>query len=1186
MTHLPHRITFLASQLTLPKADRTIEAPLAHLIHAAVFRAFATDTRVAMKDPDAFAIAEAKDLWTINHPDVEQIIAAEFVHGGRHAVMWLELDLAADVPAKLHVRSPDGDTRVFEGPGGSVSDSINGAFASWRTAHDLGPMRTPLESASKDAWLAAARRGPPADPVDHNAELARDPGDPVALLLRYLEEERPATPKDFSPLARIVALARNFAPAYRQWRGEGADGDDALDALAMCVMLDPADDEALELYGRALSEAGALEAGHRLALRALAVAPNVFSHITGALETATELVRPGYQLALAERLRAEASEGPFADWFNTGNPDVTFVNLARSSAHFYAGRLEEAIALRGEVLEGMAGSWPNQTRILTEWKTLSERLTNCYAREGRARGDLGRVLEGHSLALPTTAGEIANVVHTLCELGEPKLALLAYAHARTESPRRHPVARLAGALAAMSCGELPLALAELSTVELRAGRQGLEVEANRVLRVGASITVVAWEDQVKSLSSRGAKRIAWLAARSAADFVPGAEKSKVIMSALGARGRRSFSPAWLDLLASELFGKKAAATRKRLDAALEPAAKGGLAAADRLVTAFWDVLGKVEAARGKELLYIAVSCTCRYLALTTDAPSVLAGGYRQAAALALEASSSSEFAAAELTAVLVALEKASAGVDPWTFDTWLLMVERALRIEEQACGRTEPLTRGLPTVLAHLRGDLTIGYELAYADRIAAKEPGAALALYERCLRAGCASNVGYRLAHAAEQFATDEMVVDLAFVGLQAVPAAAALAVTIAKHAFAHGAATTAFDVLVAHLGRGGKTWREAQVAGLTAAWKASKLDVPIDFDEAQAAGLVALQAGEFEKARRCYAWCDALDPNNAVTLKNLGMTYARLGDVTGALAAFALADRKAAPTWTAHELMASRKFPESMPAHRYASLFYDNATLFIYAAKSAWFAGDDESKLFAIRRARALDPAAVDLTYLNGLADAAGSFGMDEECEAAARELIVKGKDDPTFLSLGHHHLALALLRRGAAKEALTHAKEAAKLNPQKDNAADFDALVGACKKGKAPAPKPMRTATPAALSFARLREGDAKAALALVKRADKGDAAVARLAAARHRDVGEEAVAVTPRALDAASEVLVATAGTTTATDGLLRAIALSIVADARSPHSPPALLGKRLSRDAFLEEYVQRGGVMRRPIDFLP
>ncbi len=143
-----------------------------------------------------------------------------------------------------------------------------------------------------------------------------------------------------------------------------------------------------------------------------------------------------------------------------------------------------------------------------------------------------------------------------------------------------------------------------------------------------------------------------------------------------------------------------------------------------------------------------------------------------------------------------------------------------------------------------------------------------------------------------------------------------------------------------------------------------------------------------------------------------------------------------------------------------------------------------------------------------------------------------------------------------------------------------------MAACKKAKAPAPKPMRTETPAALSFAKLRDGEAKAALALVKRAVSGEAALARLAAARFRDAGEESVSVTPRALDAATAVLTGTMGANGAVDALARAVALSIVEDATSPRSPPPVLGQRPSRDAFRDGFVKRGGVMRRPVEFLP
>jgi tetratricopeptide (TPR) repeat protein len=1219
MLKAPHRITFLGSVLKLPKGVKKLEVPLAKLLHGALERAFVKDAQVAWKDANLLVIAGAGKVTTVNHRDYQEILATELGPAHRDEVLWFEIDLTSDAPVTLHTRGAAGREEELTGPGGTLAASMNGALTAWRAARGLPAMARSVDEFGREELLATARilselnaspdlaarlegavaEAPPAlrIPLLRSLDgeqgvfpypqiLAIDPEDPRALMDRYLYVERAAAPKDFSPLERIVALAPNFVSAYRQWRGEGVDGDRLLDAMATAAFLDPSDDNLLELYARAVGNAGGLEAGHALALRAMKNAPHVFSHITGALETSHDLIRPGYRLALSERTHAEAAAGPYADWFNNGNPEVVFVNLGLASGYYWVGRLEEAIALRGEILEGMGGSWPNQTKVLTEWKTLTDRLTKTYMQEGRERGDLGRVLEGHSLGELNTTSEISSAVLTLCELGEPRLGMLAFAHAQGESARKNPTARLAGALAAMASGELDGALRELITVELRSGRQRLDSYVNRILRVGSSIPLVSWEEQIAALAARGARTVAQLVARNAADFVEGCDGSAVVLDAFGKGQARTFSSAWLDPLATELFGKKAAATRKRLDAALAPPEKSDLAGADHLATAFWSVLGKSSDSHPKELLYVAVSAACRYLTITTAAPSVVAGGYRQAATIALQGAISADISAQALAAVLVAFEKASVGVAAEVFDAWLLRFERALCIEERVSGRTAELANGLPTVSYWLRGDLAIGYELATADRIATADPATAFVLYQRCVRAGCASNVGYRLMKAAERCQPEPGLVDAAYVALYAAPHAPASAVLLAERAFARGEGAVAFDLLVQHLGKGNKGYRQARAAAFEPAWKAASLDVPLDFDEAQMAGLMALQGGDFEKARRCYAWCNALDPDNAVTLKNLGMVSARLGDAVAALAYFASADKKAAPTWTAHELMAARKFQESMPAHRYASLFYDNAALFIYAAKSAWFAGDDESKLFAIRRARALDPASVDLTFLNGLADAAGSFGADEESAAAGRELIEKGKDNPTFLSLGHYHVARALLRGGKDKEALVFAQDAAKLNPLPDNKADFDDLVDRCKKNQPPEPKPMRTGTSAARALKSLLEGDAKAGLAVVARAKVGAEGLARLVAARYRETGEEAVLVTPRALDAARDVLAGTAGAKEPADSLARAVAMKLVEDACAPVSPPATLGKRFSRDAFREGFVERGGVIRRPIEVLP
>jgi tetratricopeptide (TPR) repeat protein len=922
-----------------------------------------------------------------------------------------------------------------------------------------------------------------------------------------------------------------------------------------------------------------------MAARAARTAPHDFGHLVAALETTTDLVRPGYHLAQAEARIAEMNAGPLADWFHLGNPDVRFCYLSLANAHLYAGRLDEAIAERARVLEDSGGSWPNQTKVLVDWQTSTDILARCHAKEGFARGDLGRVLEGISLTRATTASEIAVSVRALLALGEPVLARLAFAHARPHGPRRHPAARLAGAEALMSCGELGAALSELFVVELRHPRQRYETQVHRTLRLGACLSLATWESEIQSLVDRGALRLGALAARHTADFVPGCAKSGVVLRALGAREAQDVPAAAIDALATALGVAKKAKTR--LDRALDPGKESSLAAADAIATRFWDGLSK-GAARDRELLYVATQALARYLVATTRAPSVLAGGYRQAAASAFEAIAARdpELDTGTLRAVLAALEEAGAGVDTWVFDAWILYVERALRIEDRVSGRLESLASGLSRVSASLRGDLAIGVELATAGRLEDSDPEAALALLERCVRAGCGSNVAFRAARAAEACRGPVDVLDRAWTALSSSPFAAAPAITVARRSFENGASDVAFAALCEHLSKGGATWREARVAELSEAWRASGLDVPLDFDEAQSAGLTALSSGDFEKARRCYAWCNALDPNNAVTLKNLGLVSTRLGKTADALAYFSQADAGAAPTWTAHELMASRKFAESMPAHRYAALGYDRAELFVYAAKSAWFAGDDEAKLAAVARARALDPASVDLTFLNGYADAAATFGDDEPCEEAARELLAKGAGNATWESLAHFHLATVLSRRGDFKQASRHAKDAARLNPLPDNAAEFADMVDRCKRKDPKKPTPKRADAPAAKAFACLLDDDAGAALALAGEATTGRLALARLTAARRRNEGEERVIVTDRALTAAREVVAATEGATTMEDASARVAALRILEDALGPVDPPPTLGKRMSREEFRKAYVARGGVDRRPAVLLP
>lgn len=1133
----PYRISFLAPTLTLPKgADAAI---CAELIHLAVNEVFLRDPLVAAEDPTTSTLTSEGRILDRAHPEADELIRHELTWGARNEVLWLDVDLTKPSPVKLSATSGT-SIETFPGLGPSLGAALESALSSWRAARGLGEARSRIEPFTASGVLDAAARiaakdeAPPAELVIpwlrarggscHAAILEREPDHPWALFDRYVEVEHRESPKDFAPLLRIVAAAPTFRPPYLHLRGEGLDSNDALDALAVAAALDPSDGTVLASYGRALTEMGRHEAGHHLARRAHEAEPNDYGHVVAALETATELVRPGYHLDLANAFIAEHEGGPLADFFDLGHPDVRFCYLSRANAHLFAGRHAEAIELRTAALAGTGGSWPNQTKVLERWRSSPDTLANATIAAGRARGDLGRVL---GAGLPTTSGAIAGVVEAFCLLGQPTLAALAFAHAASEGPRQHPVARLAGARAAMESGDLSRALAEVLVVVLRHGRQRYRPQIDRILRTGAALGAEVWQREITGYRDRGATRLAQLLAREAADFVPGFEKKPA---------KLPFDAKWLGGLAKRI-GAKAAA---KLDDAMT-------GEDDLVATAFLDAVSSDE-----ELLYVATSALCRYLRRP-------AGGHRQAAGLAFEMLHGRELPLEAIRLVLEALEPASAGVDPWLFDEWLLTVERALRIEDRAWGKLEAVTTGLPTVAAHLRGDLGIGLELAAAARLAKSDPGASYELYERCIRAGCSSNI----ASLAVPLAKDP--IDAAWTALSSSTFAASPAVVLARRAFDDGKPELARSVLSAHLGKGSARWRDAQVAELAAAWKASGLDVPIDFDEAQTAGLTALQGGDFEKALRCYEWCNAIDPKNAVTLKNLGMVCARLGRPVEALDWFSQADRKQAPTWTAHELMVSKKWTESLVAHRYAALGYDRADLFIYAAKSAWFAGDDEAKLEAILRAKKLDPKAVDLTFLNGLADAAATYGLDDLADAAARELLKGGKGNPTWESLANYHLGTVLLRQKKYPAAQKHAEAAVRLNKAPDNAADFEALVAACKKKKPKKPTARRADEPEARAWALLGAGDPAGASKIAKAGKSGALALARVAVARWRD--DEDPPVPPALLRAARAVVEATVGATELADTTARAAALEVLEDAFAKIDPAPALGRIGPRDPW-------------------
>jgi hypothetical protein len=87
-----------------------------------------------------------------------------------------------------------------------------------------------------------------------------------------------------------------------------------------------------------------------------------------------------------------------------------------------------------------------------------------------------------------------------------------------------------------------------------------------------------------------------------------------------------------------------------------------------------------------------------------------------------------------------------------------------------------------------------------------------------------------------------------------------------------------------------------------------------------------------------------------------------------------------------------------------------------------------------------------------------------------------------------------------------------------------------------------------------------------------------------AARHRK-GKDASVPAP-ALEAAWEVLAATAGSRVMDDASARITALRIIEDACAPIDPRPMLGASMNPETFRKRYVARGGAPRPAPELLP
>jgi hypothetical protein len=176
--------------------------------------------------------------------------------------------------------------------------------------------------------------------------------------------------------------------------------------------------------------------------------------------------------------------------------------------------------------------WPNQTKVLDKWRTDPAMFATLYAREASLRGDPGRVVQGFSTAMADSASEVAMLIEAFLALGQDEFAALCFAqHSRTNFAV-NPVARLAGARAYAMVGKTAEALECVYKVSLSYPHLDWDTAVNRVLRLLATRPAAEWEKVVEGYLVQGARRLARLVARDAADFVPGLAQSRAVLHAL------------------------------------------------------------------------------------------------------------------------------------------------------------------------------------------------------------------------------------------------------------------------------------------------------------------------------------------------------------------------------------------------------------------------------------------------------------------------------------------------------------------------------------------------------------------------------------------------------------------------------------------------------------------------------
>ena len=1232
----PHRATFLASTLVVPLDQAAAQPYLARLLALVVFDHMLRHPVVTLGDEDERFGDEQGRLLDANHPAIEDTIDWLFRVARRHEVLWFELSIDRTRPQATLLRSrlPSGSMDEWTSSADlPMSQQLAQCLAQWLQARRLPPVAQVPAFAVDDVREAGNRLVKAAAMLSLRKDVATLPPqllNPLPKLavpyLRVLAEVAGAAARTLDPeilkidpshpVARrnayVTALMRGTAdrrdilplvteaPMYGKphlsiW-GEPFAADRPLENMGVrhqgiAASLMPGNPYACHNYSLQLAEIGRREESYRWADRATVAAPEFGAAHLDCVRRLRQVGRPGQAFAEAQYRcreildRAAAGKLPPNDWQAPHH-----AALLIAFAHLDVGRLQEAIELADQALAQLPADPPTReafawaTKRVSHWKTDAGLLARAYAWEGYHRGDPGRAIVGLTRGRVTDDEDAQILIDALMTVGREDQAEVAYFHCAGldgQGQLGDGKARLAAARVLILAGKLDDALDHIQTVQLRRDQSRLEADINRTLRLAATRTGAEWERVIERRLDRGATTLARMAARDLADFVPNMD-TPLVRRALAERAPIAIDPKWIKELIAGLPAAQPSAGA--IIARLARPDDDTLAAADQLAQEWWSALvppNKDRDAHAAGAVLALGFSLAQYLAEVSVTPTPICGAYRHIAteALHLVRRSRYQIEPTAIRALLVLIEKLNKAPG-WLFDSWLLRIERALDLEAEHGGYLESMTAGLPNVQRYLRGDERIGWELRMAHDLAGDpsqyEPAAML--FERAVRAIEAGGAALAWSVAAQNAPHPEAHLDVHWIAAMANPSGVCAPwLSVARSLFALGKPKDAFVAACRALTAATARERAPALADLGPQWKQAGVTTPLDGDAAFELGLAAAGEDRFDIAIPHLRWAAACEPGNAKRANSLAVALARVGQGLEAVRVLAAHERNDAPRLVGRVLVEAGRFAEATTILRYAARRFRAPDDFALLCTTAAKAGNDAVAVEAGKRAVVL--GATDPEMLMALATALYHVGEFVECEKIAQQLMT-GRTDKTIRIVGLHAMARALAGQGRHVDAHPYAKEAARLGPNGELAAELIETMDRIVAQQEPPVRPSPERSMERTAWADLEAGRFASLTSAITSPSWGITRAA-LAACEFRTDDESGIPVAPRALDAAITVLDRTRGGTHIDAVLARIRALRIRDNAFIQIDPPPPLGVRYSTEDFERAYAERDRRPHRP-----